>query len=80
MIACIITRSGLITLERGTFVLCDTGMNVVFIYFLSHSNHYVSWNLYFANSLFWIITFLWQTQSGGKNEHVTHRKTFFQTA
>ena len=44
MTACIITHSGgsFITLEQGTFVLCDTGMNVVFIYFLSHSNHLIS--------------------------------------
>ena len=45
MTACIITHSGrsFITLERSTFVLCATGMNVVFMYFLSHSNDLVSW-------------------------------------
>ena len=61
-----------ITLEQATFALCDTGMNVIFIYFLSHSNHLVS----FANSFFWIITFLQRTQSGGKSQRITHDKTF----
>ena len=58
MTACVITHSGgcFITLEQGTFELCDTGMNIVFIYFLSHlahiTNHLVPWNFYFANNLF----------------------------
>ena len=63
MTACVIIHSGesFITLEQGTFVLCDTGMNIVFIYFFSNlahtTNHLVSWNLYFANCLVWIIMF-----------------------
>ena len=58
MTACVITHSGgsFVTLEQGTFVLCDTGMNIVHIYLSSHlahiTNYLLFWNFHFANSLF----------------------------
>ena len=81
MTASIITHSGgsFITLERGTFVLCDRGMSIVFIYFLSHSNHLVSCIFILQTVCFELSHFFSRTQSGGRNERITHLKTFLQT-
>ena len=84
MIACIIThsRGSLITLKRGAFVLCDTGMNIIVTYFLSHlghiTNHLVSWNLYSENSFFWIIAFCSELNVEVKINAYAHRKTFIK--